>query len=629
MARPLEPVAAHGDEPVDPAVRRRAVDAARGTEPFDLLLAGGTVVDVGTGETRPADVGLVGPLIASVHPPGSRTDALETLDVTGRFVAPGLVDMHVHFESSMLTPGAYAEAVCPRGTTTIFGDPHELANVSGVAGVRYAVEASRGLPVRFIVQAPSCVPPVPGLERSGADLHGAEIAEMLAWPEVGGLAEVMDMLGVLSSDGRMIDVVAAGLASGKLVSGHAAGLTGPELQAYLAAGITSDHEIVADADAMEKLRAGMTVELRGAFEHVLPGLVAELNALPELPTHLVAATDDLFALTLLTDGGVDHLLRRLIGYGLDPVKALRIATYNAAYRLRRTDLGLVAAGRRADLIVLSSLDDVAVDDVFSSGRHVASGGRMIVDVVEGPSDPPYDTMVLTPVSPADMVMRVDDPVTRGGGGPGPAGDSAGDSAADDSTAGPGFSGTARLRVVADPVFTRWDAVSAPVRDGVVEVPDGHLLQVALHRHGRAPAVPRPALISGWGSWTGAIATTVSHDTHNLVVFGRDPVDMALAANTVIASGGGVAVTSRGSVLASVALPIAGLLSPLPAAEVADAQRLVQEAAVAIGLFSNLLTQPLFQVMVASLACLPGPHVTDIGLVDGSTGERIPSALISS
>ncbi|MDT3438800.1 MULTISPECIES: adenine deaminase [unclassified Pseudofrankia] len=593
------------NDAVDPALRRRAVDAARGVGPFDLLITGGSVVDVGTCEVRPADVGLVGPLIASVHPSGSRTDALDAFDATGRFIAPGLIDMHVHFESSMLTPGAYASAVCPRGTTTIFGDPHELANVAGVAGVRYAVEASRGLPVRFIVQAPSCVPPMPGLELSGADLHGPEVAEMLAWPEVGGLAEVMDMLGVLTSDGRMVDVVAAGLASGKLVSGHAAGLTGAELQAYLAAGITSDHEIVTQDDAMEKLRAGLTVELRGAFEHLLPGLVAELNALPELPTHLCAATDDLFALTLLTDGGIDHLLRRLVGYGLAPVRALRIATYHAAYRLRRTDLGLVAAGRQADLIILSDLATVAVDEVFAAGQHVASGGEMVVPVVEGPSVPPLDTMKIDPLTPDHFVLRV-------GHLPGGV-----------------YNGTTRLRVLAGPVFTTWGEVDAKVRDGVVVPPDGHMLQVAVHRHGRIAPRPQAALVSGWGEWTGAVATSVSHDTHNLVVFGRDPVDMAAAANQVIADGGGVAVASGGKVVARVALPIAGLLSPLPAAEVAEAQRAVQDAAAAVGLTLRILTQPLFTVMVASLACLPGPHVTDLGLIDGTTGERIASPLLTS
>ena len=243
-------------DPVDPACVTAPIAAAQGREPFDLLLTGGTLVDVGCGELRAADVGFVGPLVASVHEPGTRTDSLDALDCTGRFVAPGLIDLHVHFESSMLTPGAYAEAVCPRGTTTVFADPHELANVAGVKGVRYAVEASRGLPVRFIVQAPSCVPPQPGLELSGADLFGPDVERMLRWPEVGGLAEVMDMLGVLSSDDRMGAVVAAGLASGKLVSGHAAGLTGPALQGYLAAGITSDHEIFTEPDCLEKLRAG-------------------------------------------------------------------------------------------------------------------------------------------------------------------------------------------------------------------------------------------------------------------------------------------------------------------------------------------------------------------------------------
>jgi adenine deaminase len=588
-------------DPVDPAVRRRAVAAAQGAEPFDLLLTGGTLVDVGCGELRAADVGIVGPLVASVHEPATRTDALDAIDCTGRFVAPGLIDLHVHFESSMLTPGAYAEAVCPRGTTTVFADPHELANVAGVDGVRYAVEASRGLPVRFIVQAPSCVPPQPGLELSGADLFGPDVERMLRWPEVGGLAEVMDMLGVLSSDDRMSSVVAAGLASGKLVSGHAAGLTGPVLQAYLAAGMTSDHEIFTEPDCLEKLRAGMTVELRGALDAILPGIVAEVNQLPLPPTHLVAATDDLFALTLLEEGGLDHLLRRLIAYGMDPLLAFRCATYHAAYRLQRVDLGAVAAGRQADVIVLGSLDDVAVDEVLVGGRLVAASGQMLAAVFDGPSDPPLDTMKLTALAPDDFRLRLDAP-----------------------------DGSHRMRVIADAVMTRWDETVVDVRDGVVDVPPGHLVQVTVHRHGRIDSTPQAALLAGWGDWTGAVATTVAHDTHNLVVFGRDADDMALAANTVIASGGGVAVARHGKVVASIALSIAGILSPLPAREVADAQRTVQDAALAVGLTSEsaVLTQPLFQVMLSSLACLPGPHVTDVGLIDGTTGELVASALIS-
>ena len=590
----------HAD-PVDPVIRARAIAAARGDEPFDLLLTGGTVVDVGCGELRAADVGIVGPIVASVHEPGSRTDSLDALDCTGRFVAPGFIDLHVHFESSMLTPGGYAEAVLPRGTTTVFVDPHELANVSGVPGVRYAVEASRGLPMRFIVQAPSCVPPQPGLELSGADLFGPDAREMLAWPEVGGLAEVMDMLGVVSCDERMVDVVAAGLESGKLVSGHAAGLTGPILQAYLCAGITSDHEIFTEPDCLEKLRAGMTVELRGALDAILPGIVAEVNKLPIPPTHLVAATDDLFALTLLEDGGLDHLLRRLVAYGMDPILALRCATYHCAYRLQRADLGLVAAGRRADIVVLGDLVEFRATEVLYDGELVAQDGALLVDVVEGPSDPPYGTMRLKEMAPSQFLMRLDVP-----------------------------DGEHRVRVIGDAVMTRWDEATITVVDGVVQVPDDLLVQVTVHRHGRIPAQPHAALLSGWGTWTGAVATTVAHDTHNLVVFGRDADDMAVAANAVIEAGGGVAVARDGELLGIIELPIAGILSPKPAAELAADQRLVQDLAIEVGLRpgSAVLTQPLFQVMLSSLACLPGPHVTDLGLIDGTTGELVASMLAS-
>jgi adenine deaminase len=588
------------NEAIDPDIRGRAILAARGLEPFDVLITRGRIVDVGTGEIRPGDVGVVGPLISSVHEPGGRSDAAETFDASGRFVAPGFIDMHVHFESSMLTPGGYAQAVCPHGTTTIFCDPHEIANVAGIDGVRYAVQASRGLPVRFILQAPSCVPPMPGLELSGHDFGGAEMAELLSWPEVGGVAEVMDMLGVIGEDRRMVDVVGAGLASGKLVEGHASGLTGADLQAYLAAGINSDHEIFTAEDAMEKLRTGMTVELRWAFEHVLGPLVAEIRKLPEFPTHLVGATDDLFAMTLLEKGGIDHLLRLLISSGLEPIRALRMATYNAAYRLRRTDLGMVSPGRIADLTIISDLERVAVEEVFSAGRHVASGGRMMVPVLEGPSEAPMNTMKLGRVTPDDFKLRI-----------------------------PGVAdGSVDLKVVCEPVLTRWGSVRVEVRGGVAQVPPKHILQVAIHRHGRIPAEPKAGLISGWGDWTGAVATTVAHDTHNLVVFGVDPMDMAVAANAVIEAQGGVAVAKDGKVEAIVELPIGGLLSPRPPQEVAEAQRRVQDAAVSVGLFSTMLAQPLFQVMVNSLACLPGPHVTDLGLVDGTTGEVVESIVVA-
>ena len=382
--------------------------AARGHQPFDLLLCNGTVVDVGTGELRSGDVEDVRADDRKCAPAGFQQGAAsEIVDCAGRIVAPGLIDMHVHFESSMLTPGPYAEAVCPRGTTTIFCDPHELANVAGVAGMRYAVDASRGLPVRFIVQAPSCVPPQPGLELSGHDLMGAEIAQMLSWPEVGGLAEVMDMLGVLGDDRRMHEVVAAGLASGKLVSGHAAGLTGSDLQAYLASGIDSDHEIFMPGDVLARLQRRARRRPRGMIDPLLPQVVADLAALPELPTHIVACTDDLFALTLLTEGGVDHLLRRLISYGMPAVRALRLATYNAAYRLGDADLGLVAASQQAPT---SSSSPISKPSRWTTSTPPVSmfahDGKMRVPCDEGPAVPPLHTVHVACLTPDDFVVHV-------------------------------------------------------------------------------------------------------------------------------------------------------------------------------------------------------------------------------
>jgi adenine deaminase len=602
-------------DPVDAAVRARAVRAALGQEPFDLLMVNATVVDVGTGELREADIGVVGSLISSVHPRGERSDAAEIADCGGAFLSPGLIDMHVHFESSMLTPGAYASAVAPRGTTTIFCDPHELANVAGVAGVRYAVDASRGLPVRFIVQAPSCVPPQPGLELSGHDLGAADITEMLSWPEVSGLAEVMDMLGVLGADERMVGVVAAGLDSGKLVSGHAAGLGPAQLQAYLSAGIESDHEVFAQGDVLARLRAGLTVELRGMLDGLLPEIVAQLAALPELPTHIVLCTDDLFAATLLSEGGVDHLVRRLVAYGLPPVRALRCATYHAAYRLGRSDLGLLAAGRAADIVVLEDLESFRASSVYASGRLIARDGALVVPCTEGPSSPPLLTVHLSPVSPGDFVLRVDQSALSG---PAP-------------RVGPSdeVAAYARLRSIHGIINTAWGETDVELRSGAVVVPDDHILQAVVHRHGRIAPQVQLALVSGWGrSWEGAIATTVSHDTHNLVVFGRDPVDMAAAANAVIATHGGVAVASGGKVKAQVALPIAGILSDRPAAEVAANQHRVLAAARQVGLPEGSLSQPLMQVLAASLACLPGPHLTDLGLIDGTTGELVAEPVLS-
>lgn len=575
-------------------IRRRAVQAARGESPFDLLLTDAQIVDMATGEIREADVGIVGETIASVHPRGSRSDAREHRSLAGCFLSPGLMDTHVHLESSHLPPERYAEIVLAQGTTAVFWDPHELANVLGVDGVRYAIAASRHLPLQVMVAAPSSVPSTPGLEMSGADFAGAEMQTMLAWPEVRGVAEVMDMHGVLHGSERMQEIVQAGLDSGKLIEGHARGLSGADLQAYLAAGVTSDHELTSAEDALEKLRAGLTIEIRGSHPYLLPEIVNALKTLPHLSSQITVCTDDVPPDMLLEKGGIIALLNLLIEQGLPVTDVLRFATLNAAIRLQRHDLGLIAAGRRADLVAFDSLEKLNARQVYVAGKLIAQNGALLQPVPAASGvTPPRDTLRIAPLSPDDFVLRVGD-IRHG---------------------------VARLRHIRGARFTQWGEVEVQVRDGKVQLPDGFSLIWVKHRHGRHRATPQIALLEGWGELRGAIATSYSHDSHNLVVLGRDADDMALAANRLIASGGGMALSQRGNILAHVAMPIAGMLSDLPAPELARQFRQLRDLSAEIADW-----EPPYRVFKAiegtCLACNAGPHLTDLGLTDGSTRQIV-------
>ncbi|EMO7186227.1 adenine deaminase [Pluralibacter gergoviae] len=578
--------------------RRRAVEAARGEAPFDLLLTDAQIVDMVTGEVREADIGIVGEMIASVHPRGSRRDARECRSLAGRYLSPGLIDTHVHLESSHLPPARYAEIVLAQGTTAVFWDPHELANVLGVDGVRYAVAASRDLPLQVMVAAPSSVPSTPGLEMSGADFAGKEMETMLAWPEVRGVAEVMDMYGVLHGSERMQEIVQAGLSSGKLIEGHARGLRGADLQAYLAAGVTSDHELTSADDALEKLRAGLTLQIRGSHPYLLPEIVRALKTLPHLSSQITVCTDDVPPDMLLEHGGIINLLNQLIAHGLPATDALRFATLNAALRMQRSDLGLIAAGRRADLVVFDSLQRLCAQEVYVAGRLLARGGRLLAPIADSGEAAPRNTLQLAALSADDFMMKIGD-IRRG---------------------------SARLRHIRGARFTEWGEVDVDIRDGQVQLPAGFSLIWVKHRHGRHRATPQIALLEGWGELRGAIATSYSHDSHNLVVLGRSPEDMALAANRLIASGGGMALAQAGEILAHVAMPIAGMLSDLPAAELAQQFRTLRDLSAKIADW-----EPPYRVFKAiegtCLACNAGPHLTDLGLTDGGT-RQIVDPLIS-
>ena len=590
-----QPIIVDRDGMNDAELRAKAVAAARGDAPFDVLISGGTLVDVVTGELRPADIGIVGPLISSVHKAGSRNDAQRIIDATGAYVSPGLIDAHMHIESSMVIPSVYAAATVARGVTTIVWDPHEFGNVHGIDGVSWANQATKELPLRCVLLAPSCVPSAPGMETAGGDFNADDMAELLFWPEVAGIAEVMNMRGVIDREPRISAILQEGLLADKLICGHARGLSGADLNAFMASGITSDHELTSADDLMEKLRAGLTIELRGSHDHLLPEFVTALNALGHLPSTVTLCTDDVFPDDLLNGGGLDDVVRRLVRYGLKPEWALRAATLNAAIRLGRNDLGLIAAGRRADIAVFEDLSNFTARQVLASGTPVAAKGKMLVDLPQVDPAPLLDSVKLAKRTPDDFKVRSEGKAVK-------------------------------LATIDRPRFTQWGETEADIVDGFVVPPQGATMISVTHRHGKAAPVTRTGFLTGWGTWNGAFATTVAHDSHNLTVFGGNAEDMAVAANAVIASGGGMAVAADGKVTAMLALPLSGLVSDAPLEKVAADFEAVRDAVGHV-----VEWQPPYLVFKAcfgaTLACNIGPHQTDMGIADVLTGRVMESPIL--
>lgn len=581
----------------DPALRTRAVMAAQGQAPFDLLITGGTLVDMVTGQMRQADVGITGSLIASVHTPDPTAihTAANTIDATGLFLSPGLIDMHMHVESSMILPAEYSNTVLPRGVTTTVWDPHELANVAGHKGMEFALCAAQAASLRFLILAPSCVPSAPGFETTGGDFDVADLQQLLARSDVHGVAEVMSMQALLDRAPRMAGIVQAGLEAGKRVCGHARGLEGSSLNAYIASGVQSDHELTSNEDLLAKLQAGLTVELRGSHDHLLPGFVKVLNKLDVFPQTLTLCTDDVFANDLHRAGGLDDVVRRLVRYGLPPNQALQAATLNAATQLGRRDLGLIAPGRRADIAMFEDLTDFTARAVLMGGEIVATQGAMLVpDKTTKPQTILLDTVKTKSFQVSDFEIRASGK-------------------------------TARVATIKRPRFTQWGERQVAVENGVIQRPDDMAMMAVINRYG-SQATPRLALLEEWGAWHGVFATTVSHDSHNLTLFGKGAENMALAANTVRAMKGGLAVVKDGKVLASLPLPFGGLMRDDDLALIASDFDQIVEAMDQI-----VKWQPPYLVFKAcfgaSLVCNAGPHLSDLGIVDTFAGTKIETVII--
>jgi adenine deaminase len=558
------------------------IAVARGEEPADLLLKNARLVNVFSGEIHPADIALAGGRVLG----WGDYQARRTVDLEGRFVCPGLVDAHVHLESSMVRPAEFARAVVPHGTTAVVCDPHEIANVLGLDGVRYILEASKGLPLQVYVMAPSCVPAT-HMETSGAELTATEIQELWRYDRVIGLAEMMNFPGVLYRVPAVLDKIRA--TGQRPIDGHAPGLSGLDLNAYAAAGVRSDHESTRLDEAREKLRCGMHVMIReGTTARNLRALLPLVT--PGNAGYCHFCTDDRHPDTLLREGHIDDLVRKAIAQGLDPVTAIQMATINTAEYFGLRHLGAVAPGYRADLLVLDKLEDVQVAQVYAGGELVAKDGDFLPTVASLPRVPIEPSMHIDPDA-------IDFTIPAGQG---------------------------RVRVIGvipDQVVTE-DLRLLPTTSGgqVISDPERDLLKMAVIERHRGTGDAGLGLVRGMGLQRGAIASSVAHDSHNLILVGASDEDMRLALRAVVDMGGGQAVVADGEVRATCPLPIAGLMSDRPLEEVCDRVEALTIAAHALGCS---LPDPLMTLSFLALPVIPALKLTDRGLVDVGRFDLVP------
>ncbi len=551
------------------------IQVARGARPADLILHNAQIVDTLAGMIRHGDVAIYGGAIAGI---GRYRDAVEHIDLDGVFLLPALIDGHTHIESSMLHPARYAEAVVPRGTLTLITDLHEIANVCGTDGIEFCMRWSQRLPLDMRFMAPSCVPSSP-LESSGAVLDAAAIRMLLEKPGVIGLGEVMNYPGVLGGMPDVIDKLDA--ASGRPIDGHAPGLRGPDLTAYLAAGIMSDHECTTLEEAQEKLQKGMYLMIReGSSEKNLEALLPAVTQ--DVFDRCMLVVDDRSAADLAYEGDLDHVVRKAISLGMEPVRALQMATINPARYFRLYDRGAIAPGMTAHLITVHDLHRFDVDLVMHAGRLVAQGGRPQFSFSTVAPEL-TDTMRAAPLTAGTLdIPRTADrfPV---------------------------------IELVPGQIVTRarMDTPEISGNSFVSDTTRDIVKLVVIERHHATGNVGK-GFVTGFGLQRGALASSVAHDSHNIVCVGVTDDDIIGAIEALIHGRGGLIVFADGEVKAALSLPIAGLLSPDPLVTVLENQRRVEEAARNLG---TLPPAPFSLLSFLALPVIPELRVTDLGVVD--------------
>lgn len=577
--------------------RLALIEAARGKRPFDLAITNVQLVNVFTCEIYPADIGIVGNRIALVGPAGAyQLEAHAYYDGSGKWACPGFVDTHLHIESTMVTPANYATAVLPFGTTTSIIDPHEIGNVLGIEGMRYMLEASEGIPLRTYLTISSCVPAVPGKETAGADFGPAEVAEMLTWPRVIALGEMMDFMGIVNGNPKMVGIVEESLKAGVKVQGHSPLLSGRELNAYIAAGIDNDHELRIGEEGVEKLRLGLLPLLKvSTFGNYARPIVPKLLDLPHL--EIALCTDDISPSDLLENGHMDRVIREMLYHGVAPAVAIRWATLNGARHYQLRDHGAIAPGYLADIVLLSSLEEVKASEVFVDGKLLVENGKLLQPIAEPPTTIVMGNSVqIQPLSLADLQLKP--PIANG-------------------------QVTVNVMELLPTRLSKLTQMTATVKDGQLDLtslgPDICTIAI-VPRHGQSHP-PVVALLKGLGLRQATLASTIAHDSHNILITGHRPEDMLLAAQELEQCGGGLIFVENGNILGKVELPIAGLMSPKPVAELAAEMQTMDDLAVELGIphrAKALATTGL------ALTVIPEVRLSDLlGMMDVATQESIP------
>ena len=583
-------------------VAPRLVAVAAGREAADLVVRGGVLVNVQSREILDGwQVAVADGRFAYVGPDASHCIGPDTevIEANGRYLIPGLCDGHMHIESGMLTPAEFAAAVIPHGTTTMFTDPHEIANVLGLKGVRMMHDEALMQPVNIYTQMPSCAPSAPGLETTGFEISAEDVAEAMAWPGIIGLGEMMNFPGVVNGDPKMLAEMAATMNAGKTVGGHYASPDkGIAFSAYVAGGAADDHEGTAEADAIARVRLGMKSMMRlGSAWYDVESQITAITKKGLDPRNFILCTDDCHSGTLVNDGHMNRVVRHAIDCGCDPLIALQMATINTAthFGLER-ELGSIAPGRRGDMILTSDLKTLPIEHVIARGQTVAIDGKITADCPH--FDWPDSARQTVHMG---MMLGVTDFEIK-------------------APSGKNKVTVKVIGVVENQAPTEALTADLPVKDGIVEG-EGGVCQIALVERHRATGDVVNGFVSGFG-YTGqmAIASTVAHDSHHMIVVGTSRADMALAANRLGEVGGGVTVWKDGRELSLVKLPIAGLMSDSPAAEVAAK---ADEMVAAMAACGCTLNNAYMQHSLLALVVIPALRISDLGLVNVTKFEITP------